>query len=161
MLTHENHPNPFTDADGYQIIGIIAMGNTAQDAADTIGRSRSAFFEWMANAERDGKSAVADAYARARKSWARAKADEVVEISDDDADDADTLGRGNMAAVKRAELRIKTRQWLIERANKQEFGASQDITSKGDKIGGAPVFVLHDPAAQQAIEQVIDAVTKD
>jgi hypothetical protein len=66
-----------------------------------------------------------------------------------------------MAAVKRSELRIKTRQWLIERANKQEFGASQDITSKGDKIGGAPVFVLHDPAAQQAIEQVIDAVTKD
>ena len=161
MLTHENHPHPFTDAEGYQIIALIAEGESSGSAAKIIGRARSAFWTWKNNAEKNGDTAIEDAYARARKTWAHITAEDTIEIADDTSSDSDDMGRGNMAAVKRDELRIKARQWQIERANKQAFGASQDITSKGDKIGGAPVFVLHDPAAQQAIEQVIDAVTKD
>jgi len=52
----------------------------------------------------------------------RILADETQTIADDRTYDLDATGRGNNAAVKRSELMVKQRQWMVERLNPREFG---------------------------------------
>ena len=64
---------------------------------------------------------IKEAYALAKEIQAEHFADEVVEISDDKSRDEDWEGKGNSAAVKRAELRIKTRLQLAGAANPERY----------------------------------------
>jgi len=162
-LIHVKKCRPFvdvTDESVLDVIDLISCGESPRSAHDSYGCiSPSSFHRHLAIVGKD--SFLLDKYYAACESRAEMLVWESHAEAGNRAYDYDAEGRGNTAAVKRSELIIKTNQWLAQVMKPKRFGQKADITSNGDKIGGAPVFVLHDPAAQQAIEQVIDAVTKD
>jgi hypothetical protein len=64
---------------------------------------------------------IKDEYDLALQIRAENLADNVIEISDDDGNDLDWDGRPNNAAVRRSELRIKTRMELVKAANPGKY----------------------------------------
>lgn len=57
---------------------------------------------------------IEEMYLAAKKLQAETFADEIVEESNNDGDDTDFLGKGNIAAVNRSKLRVNTKQWLMQ-----------------------------------------------
>lgn len=68
-------------------------------------------------------------YTRARASWRKAQNENCYQI-------ADTCDDTNPSAVRKAELRIKTRQWAIERS--EDFSLKQVHEHSGPGGGAIP-----------------------
>jgi hypothetical protein len=91
---------------------------------------KSTVFRWLA-----AHKEFRDQYARAREARADAMAEEILEISDDDSDDAitdpETGGtRLNSEFVARSRLKVDTRKWLMARMAPKVYGdkVSQEIS---------------------------------
>ena len=73
-------------------------------------------------------------YRESRRMAMENMADEILSIADEDNDDLIQSGKGglisNPSAVRRAEVRIKTREWLMEKYHARQFGNRVDINSK-------------------------------
>ena len=91
---------------------------------------KATVFRWLA-AHREFR----DQYARAREARADAMAEEILEISDDDSDDAITdpesgATRLNTEFVARSRLKVDTRKWLMARMAPKVYGdkVSQEVS---------------------------------
>jgi hypothetical protein len=87
-------------------------------------------FRWLA-----AHKEFRDQYARAREARADAMAEEILEISDDDSDDAiidpeTGSTRLNTEFVARSRLKVDTRKWLMARMAPKVYGdkVSQEIS---------------------------------
>lgn len=88
---------------------------------------------------------IATAYRRAQEMRAEHLSEEQVRIADDDSEDLILVERGgstnfmpNLANVRRSELRIKTRQYLMERYHPEKFAQRTKVeqTVRGAVIHG-------------------------
>lgn len=159
-------------ADGI-LIGIAEGEMSLREACSQIstptyptGLPKGTFLGWVVD-DRDGLS---DRYMRARQIRAHGLIDELVEIADDAREDFELGEKGwtfNGKAVARASLRVSTRQWVLSRMLRDEFGEKVEHTGTiahnfagaGDSLaaklgvavpdaGGAPVA----PAAADPVE---------
>lgn len=87
----------------------------------------------------------ASAYAQAREDRADTLVDEMLDIAADATDDAyiryvdgKPVAAIDGTAIRRADLMIKTRQWVAEKMRPAHYGNRVDITSGGRAIG-API----------------------
>nr|WP_197427440.1 terminase small subunit protein [Bradyrhizobium retamae] len=83
---------------------------------------KATVFRWLA-----AHKEFRDQYARAREARADAMAEEILEISDDDSDDAITdpetgATRINAEFVARSRLKVDTRKWLMARMAPKVYG---------------------------------------
>lgn len=103
----------------------IAMGGTVAQAC------KEAFMEEHVDSfyrliMRD--PAVKEAYDEARTIQAEKMAiDDIIEISDDVANDETWDGKGNSAAVNRSRLKVDSRKWIAGKLNFRRFGDKQQV----------------------------------
>lgn len=85
---------------------------------------------------RDNDPEFASDMAAARKVAADALAEEILEISDNAAEDYRPDGSINYEHIARSKLKTDTRRWLIERMNPDSWGSKGqiDVTSGGEKL---------------------------
>lgn len=101
--------------------------------------SQSMVFRWLAD-----NQSFREQYARARESQADYWADEIIEISDDGANDtykdADGHERTNQDVIARSRLRVDTRKWLMARMAPKKYG--DKITQEVTGADGAPLVPI-------------------
>jgi hypothetical protein len=107
--------------------------------------AKSTVFRWLA-----ADKSFQDQYTRAREVQADSWADDILDISDDGANDTYTDGDGNertnQDVIARSRLRVDTRKWLMARMAPKKYG--DKITQEVTGSDGGPVQV-------QKIERVI------
>jgi hypothetical protein len=105
------------------ILAHVAMGGTVIQGIDkyTFEHGADAHTQFYKLLLRD--EIVKELYDEARQMQAEKMAiDDVLAISDNDADDVTDDGRPNAAAVNRSRLRVQSRQWIAERMSFKRFG---------------------------------------
>jgi hypothetical protein len=157
-------------ADGKSLKSWIEINATA-GGIRVGGRPLSArvIYRWVATVE-----TFAAAYAAAREDRADTLVDEILEIADNASDDAyiryvdgKPFAAIDGTSIRRAEVMIKTRQWIAEKMKPASYGNRLDVTSGGRAIG-APVKdaaerlhqIMMAAMARQAGE-IVPAVTVD
>jgi hypothetical protein len=111
----------------HEVCEDIAAGLTIRYACEKRKRNHK---EFLRLALRD--PVIKEQYELARQVRAELLQDEIIEMADDDSHDIDLEGRGNGAAVRRSELKVKTRLEIAKAANPDKFR---------DNRGGAKVSV--------------------
>jgi hypothetical protein len=101
----------------------IAAGLTVKKACENHGRQPTNFLRLVL-----ADSVVKEEYDTARRIRAEMWADDTIEIADNDGNDIDLNGRGNIAAVKRADTRIQARQKLMADFARDRFGDDKGKT---------------------------------
>ena len=101
---------------------------------------KATVFRWLA-----AHKEFRDQYARAREARADAMAEEILEISDDDRDDAITdpesgATRLNAEFVARSRLKVDTRKWLMARMAPKVYG--DKVTQELQGPDGGPVSTI-------------------
>lgn len=76
----------------------------------------------------DENPSFEQALARARKAYLKRLSDQALEIADSTEDATSSV------SVRSADLRIKTRQWLLAKLMPDTYGDKLDLTSKGEAI---------------------------
>jgi len=101
-------------------------------------------YAWLEDDEGGGE--FRKTYARAREALADHLAEEIVEISDGDADDYVTRVRKDGSVieidgdhVRGRDLKMKARMWFAERANSRKWGRSDQHRLAGADGGELPV----------------------
>lgn len=96
---------------------------------------KSTVFRWLA-----ANDAFATKYAHARAAQADALFDEMLDIADDGSNDwmerrngdGESIGwRENGEAIRRSDLRIKTRQWIVSKLLPKKYGDKLDLNLSG------------------------------
>jgi hypothetical protein len=100
----------------HEVCEEIAAGKTIRWACEKHGRNHK---EFLRLALRD--PVIKEQYELARQVRAELLQDEIIEMADDDSHDIDLDGRGNGAAVRRSELKVKTRLEIAKAANPDKF----------------------------------------
>ena len=95
----------------------IAAGESARAVFKDLGQHYGNFYLLL---ERDPE--LKERWTAAMKAKAYALQEDVLDISDDDGDDLQLNGMGNSAAVKRSELRVNTRRFIMESWLPKVFG---------------------------------------
>lgn len=101
----------------------IAGGLTVKKACENHNRNPTSFLTLVL-----ADPVTKEEYDNARKIRAEMWADETIEIADNDGNDIDLNGRGNVASVKRADTRIQARQKLMADFAKDRFGDDKNKT---------------------------------
>ena len=96
--------------------------------------SRTNFNDWIKESDEE-----VNRYTRALKAMFDEMADQLIEISDDTADDTMINDKGqesyNGEFVQRSRLRIDTRKWILEKCDPKRFGVNPADENKAvDKI---------------------------
>lgn len=106
--------------------------------------SPATIFTWLLD---EDKKVFLDQYEKAMNAKAEMMFDELLEIADKEGKD-----------VMRARLRIDTRKWYLSKVLPKKFGEKLDLTSGGDKIGGAIDTKRHpeDIEAVKAFEKQLE-----
>lgn len=137
---------PFDEDAAQHLLVWIADGNslkswtTSAEIALTGGYKIDTVYRWLRiNPD------FASAYAQAREDRADTLVDEMLDIAADATDDAyiryvdgKPVAAIDGTAIRRADLMIKTRQWVAEKMRPAHYGNRVDITSGGRAIG-API----------------------
>jgi hypothetical protein len=104
----------------------LAEGESLRKASTALGVAASTVLEWVGNPEH---AEFAERYAQARARGYELLADEILEISDDGANDSyvddDGNVRTNAEVVARSRLRVDSRKWMLSK-----------ITGFGGAAGG-------------------------
>src|SRR3990172_11034129 len=98
-------------------------------------------YRWLAKHEY-----FRDSYAWAKEGQSDLLRDEIIDISDDTANDTLTITNKkgesydveNREWVNRSKIRTDNRRWLCERLSPTKYGTRVDLTSGGKEIGGGP-----------------------
>lgn len=118
------------------IIDRIAEGEHLANICERLGIQKRTFYERIRIRPELEKN-----YRLALETKMDIWSDEIIRIADDSKDDwfTDALGvkRVNNEVVKRSELRIKTRQWMMERFHKRKYFQSLELTGQD----GGPVTI--------------------
>ena len=137
---------PFDEEAAQHLLVWIADGNslkswtTSSDIALAGGYKIDTVYRWLRiNPD------FASAYTQAREDRADTLVDEMLDIAADATDDAyiryvdgKPVAAIDGTAIRRADLMIKTRQWVAEKMRPAHYGQRVDITSGGRAIG-API----------------------
>lgn len=129
-------PRKYTSALGDSICKRIAAGETLINILKDAGMpNRDTVWRWQKEIPE-----FSDLYAQARYDQTRTWADETVTIADDIQQDYLRDAKGNPVlhpktgdpifvkeSPQRTQQRIGARQWLIERINREEYGARQTV----------------------------------
>lgn len=107
----------------------IAMGSTVQAACDKAlrGDMVAQFYRLVLK-----DPVIKELYEEARQIQAEKMAiDDIIDISDDAAEDTTWDGKGNSAAVNRARLKVDSRKWIASKLHHKRFGdrIQQDVTA--------------------------------
>ncbi|NTB01082.1 terminase small subunit protein [Agrobacterium tumefaciens] len=110
--------------------------------------AKSTVFDWLAD---DRYEAFRTKYARAREAQADALVDEMIDIADDGSNDwmekrnADGENIGwmeNGEALRRSDIRIKTRQWVAAKLRPKKYGDKLDLNVDG-KLALTPTIKIN------------------
>lgn len=88
--------------------------------------------KWVTDAD---KIAFSEQYARARDCQADFYADEIVDIADELAEDADSN------AIQRARLRVDSRKWKVARMSPRKYGDKQQVDHVSSDFSMQPTTV--------------------
>jgi len=133
----------------------IAAGLTVKKACQRAKRDLNTFLKLVL-----ADPVIRDQYDTARRIRAELWADETIEIADNDSNDMDILGKGNIAAVKRADTRIAARHKLMKDFARDRFGDKEDKTQVEVNINlnhAERLEAAHARRRQLRREEAIDA----
>lgn len=129
-------PTIYSDELADTICERIADGESLRSICDDEGfPSKSTVFAWLADNER-----FRTKYTHAREAQADALFDEMLDIADDGRNDwmerknadGDSVGwQENGEALRRSDLRIKTRQWMASKLLPKKYGEKLDLNVDG------------------------------
>ncbi len=136
----QGRPSRYSDAIAGKICERLAEGESLRSIClDEDMPAKRTVFDWLASEEHE---AFRTKYAYAREAQADALVDEMVDIADDGSNDwmekknadGENIGwQENGEALRRSDLRIKTRQWIAEKLKPKKYGAKVALT---DPDGG-------------------------
>ena len=113
--------------------GVATHGNTRKAIRDATGaESRTEFYTHVRRSD-----AARQAYEEAKHHGLEALVDELVSIADEDKDD-------DAVKVRRAQVRVNVRQWLIERRLPAKYGSKVALTHANPD--GTPLGFIALPA---------------
>jgi len=128
-------PTDYSEDVADRILDLIIEGKTLREIEAVEGLpSKSTILRWVAKHEEFAKL-----YALAQEAKMEGFADELLEIADDGrndwmrANDEENAGyRENGEAMRRSQIRISTRQWLMERLKPKKYGSKVDVNHGGN-----------------------------
>ncbi len=135
-------PSLYTDKLAAKICRRLAVGESLRAiCADKAMPAISTVMGWLF----DGKHGeFSEQYARAREAQAEVRADEIVDIADDDTNDFTADKDGKLVAdhehIQRSRLRVDARKWIAAKLLPKRYGDKLQHT--GD--GGGPIRVRPD-----------------
>lgn len=100
--------------------------------------SKGAFLHWV----EQNRGELRDQYARARDRCLESRADEIVDISDDDSRDAQTP-----QAIQRDRLRVEARKWELAKLMPKKYGDKTTLEHQGKDGGAINIIISKDDAA--------------
>ena len=138
----KGRPSLYTDKLAAKICRRLAAGESLRAICrDNAMPSISTVMGWLFDGNHDKFS---EQYARAREAQAEIRADEIVDIADDDTNDfaADKDGKlvANSEHIQRSRLRVDARKWIAAKLLQKRYG--DKIQHTGD--GGGPIRVRPD-----------------
>ncbi len=138
----KGRPSLYTEPLAPEICRRLAEGESLRAiCADKAMPSISTVMGWLFDGNHDEFS---EQYARAREAQAEVRADEIVDIADDDTNDftADKDGKivANNEHIQRSRLRVDARKWIAAKLLPKRYGDKLQHT--GD--GGGPIRVRPD-----------------
>lgn len=107
-----HRPETYNPQIGRSICNLVAAGQTVEAAAKEHGISPSTFWDW-----RWKHPELAEAYAHARVERTEAWSEDLLAIADKEED------------PKKADVRIKARQWVMARVNHKQWGDRKDVNT--------------------------------
>ena len=130
--------NLYTEQDMMAVIARIANGETLlRICAEPTSPSREVFRHWMKEVP-----ALQQFYEDAKIYRTEHLADEIIDIADDTTFDTKENKEGvesaNSEWITRSALRVKTRQWLLERTNSKMYGNKTSTEVSGPE--GTPLI---------------------
>jgi len=135
-------PSLYTEALATEICRRLAEGESLRAiCADKAMPAISTVMGWLFDGNHDE---FLEQYARAREAQAEIRADEIVDIADDDTNDftADKEGKlvANSEHIQRSRLRVDARKWIAAKLLPKRYG--DKVQHTGD--GGGPIRVRPD-----------------
>ncbi len=128
-----SRPTIFNDELASTICRRLALGESArQICRDDSMPALSTLMKWVTDADKIGFS---EQYARARDCQADFYADEIVDIADELAEDADSN------AIQRARLRVDSRKWKVARMSPRKYGDKQQVDHVSSDFSMQPTTV--------------------
>lgn len=134
-------PSTYTEEKVAIICDRIANGESLRSICDDENMpGLRTVFEWLAD---EKHSAFRTRYARAREVQADSLFDEMLDIADDGRNDwmVKRSGDGEVSgwqengeALRRSDLRIKTRQWMAAKLQPKKYGDKQEIEHTGQIV---------------------------
>lgn len=100
-----------------EILDEIAEGSSVRKAVQTTRKLSYVSFLKLTQSD----PIIEEMYLHAKRLQAETFADEIVDESQQDNDDMDITGKGNIAAVNRSKLRVSTKQWLMQANSPKRF----------------------------------------
>lgn len=131
---------PIDDALKAEFVQRLASGELMQSILKAPEMpTRWAIYDAMAKDERFAADVVT-----ARRIAADVMADEIIEISDNAAEDYKADGSINYEVIARSKLKTDNRKWIIERVDPSRWGSKGqiDVTSGGEKLEAKEVNPL-------------------
>lgn len=139
-------PSLYSESMADAICTRIANGESLRTiCSDDDMPDKSTVFRWLAKHEE-----FATKYARAREVQAEAIFDEMLDIADDGSNDwmekrnadGEVIGwQENGEALRRSDLRIKTRQWVASKLLPKKYGDRQQMEVSGPDGGALQVVI--------------------
>jgi hypothetical protein len=133
-----SRPTKYSDELVAAICERIADGESLRSICeDDDMPSKSTVFAWLSDQEHSG---FRTKYAHAREAQADSIFDEMLDIADDGRNDwmerqnsdGENIGwRENGEAMRRSDLRIKTRQWMAAKLQPKKYGEKLDLNVSG------------------------------
>ncbi len=122
-------PSLYTDKLAAKICRRLAEGESLRAiCADKAMPGISTVMGWLFDGNHNGFS---EQYARAREAQAEIRADEIVDIADDDTNDftADKDGKlvANSEHIQRSRLRVDARKWIAAKLLPKRYGDKLDL----------------------------------
>ncbi len=143
--TKKGRPSLYTEALAAKICQRLAEGKSLRSICrDDAMPAISTVMGWLFDGDHDEFS---EQYARAREAQAEVRADEIVDIADDDTNDFTADKDGKLVAdhehIQRSRLRVDSRKWIAAKLLPKRYGDTLQHTGEG---GGPVTFImtLHD-----------------
>ena len=139
------HSSLYTEALAADICRRLAEGESLRTiCTDKAMPDKATVMRWLFDGKHED---FVEQYARAREAQAEVRADEIVDIADDDTKDFMADKDGKLVAdhehIQRSRLRVDARKWIAAKLLPKRYGDKLQHTGEG---GGPVTFImrLHD-----------------
>ena len=138
----KGRPSLYTEALAAKICQRLAEGKSLRSICrDDAMPAISTVMGWLFDGDHDD---FQEQYARAREAQAEVRADEIVDIADDDTNDFTADKDGKLVAdhehIQRSRLRVDARKWIAAKLLPKRYGDKLQHTGEG----GGPIRVRPD-----------------